>query len=149
MRFVAPRGCPNVLIHISQTSSTPMYEQVISEIQRLIAMGYMEPDEMLPSIRELSKELMMSGITIRRAYQELERSGFIYTRKGKGSFVAQLSEERLAQWKMEQVRGPLLESVLQAKKLNLEEEQFQKLIKHIWQEADNDTQRQQEGEDNV
>ncbi|WP_176446746.1 GntR family transcriptional regulator [Lentibacillus sp. CBA3610] len=138
-----------MLIHISQTSSTPMYEQVISEIQRLIAMGYMEPDEMLPSIRELSKELMMSGITIRRAYQELERSGFIYTRKGKGSFVAQLSEERLAQWKMEQVRGPLLESVLQAKKLNLEEEQFQKLIKHIWQEADNDTQRQQEGEDNV
>ncbi|HLS10288.1 GntR family transcriptional regulator [Lentibacillus sp.] len=125
-----------MLIHISQTSSTPMYEQVISEIERLIVMGYMESDEMLPSIRELSKELMTSGITIRRAYQELERSGFIYTRKGKGSFVSQLSDERLAEWKMQQVREPLLESVLQAKKLNLEEKQFQDLIKTIWQEVD-------------
>ncbi|MFD2759629.1 GntR family transcriptional regulator [Lentibacillus juripiscarius] len=127
-----------MLIHISQTSSTPMYEQVISEIQRLIVMGYMEADEMLPSIRELSKELMTSGITIRRAYQELERIGFIYTRKGKGSFVAKLSEERLAQWKMEQVREPLLESVLQAKKLNLAEKQVQDLIKDMWQEVDDD-----------
>ncbi|RYG73511.1 GntR family transcriptional regulator [Lentibacillus lipolyticus] len=139
-----------MLIHISQTSSTPMYEQVISEIQRLIAMGYMEADEMLPSIRELSKELMTSGITIRRAYQELERTGFIYTRKGKGSFVAALSMERLAQWKMEQVREPLLESVLQAKKLNLKEEQFQDLIKRMWQEVDeqNETGRTQEGKNN-
>lgn len=127
-----------MLIHISQTSSTPMYEQVLSEIQRLIVMGHMKPDEMLPSIRELSKELMTSGITIRRAYQELERSGFIYTRKGKGSFVSTLSEEKLAKWKLDQVRVPLLESVVQAKKLNLEEEQFQDLIKHIWQETDED-----------
>ncbi|ALX48586.1 GntR family transcriptional regulator [Lentibacillus amyloliquefaciens] len=127
-----------MLIHISQTSSIPMYEQVISEIQWLIVVGHMEPDEMLPSIRELSKELMTSGITIRRAYQELERSGFIYTRKGKGSFVSTLSEERLSQWKMEQVREPLLESVMQAKKMNLEEEEFHNLIKHIWQEADDD-----------
>lgn len=130
-----------MLIHISQTSSTPMYEQVILEIQRLIAMGFMKPGEMLPSIRELSKELMTSGITIRRAYQELEQSGFIYTRKGKGSFVSKLSKERLAQWKMEQVRDPLMESVLRAKKLDLKEEQFQDLIKHIWQEVDRENDR--------
>ncbi|TMN23360.1 GntR family transcriptional regulator [Lentibacillus cibarius] len=134
-----------MLIHISQTSSTPMYEQVIGEIQRLIAMGHMEPGEMLPSIRELSKQLMTSGITIRRAYQELEQTGFIYTRKGKGSYVAKLSDERLAQWKMEQVRGPLSESVLQAKKLHLKEEQFHDLIRHMWQEVD---EEKQEGEDN-
>ncbi len=122
-----------------------MYEQVIGEIQRLIAMGHMEPGEMLPSIRELSKQLMTSGITIRRAYQELEQTGFIYTRKGKGSYVAKLSDERLAQWKMEQVRGPLSESVLQAKKLHLKEEQFHDLIRHMWQEVD---EEKQEGEDN-
>ncbi|TRM12159.1 GntR family transcriptional regulator [Lentibacillus cibarius] len=133
-----------MLIHISQTSSTPMYEQVIGEIQRLIAMGHMEPGEMLPSIRELSKQLMTSGITIRRAYQELEQTGFIYTRKGKGSYVAKLSDERLAQWKMEQVRGPLSESVLQAKKLHLKEEQFHDLIRHMWKEVD---EEKQEGED--
>ncbi|GAA0429014.1 GntR family transcriptional regulator [Lentibacillus halophilus] len=134
-----------MLIHISQTSSTPMYEQVIEEIQRLIAMGHMDPGEMLPSIRELSKQLMISGITIRRAYQELEQTGFIYTRKGKGSYVAKLSDERLAQWKMKQVRGPLLESVLQAKKLHLREDEFHELIKRMWKEVD---EGKQEGDDN-
>lgn len=138
-----------MLIHISQTSSKPLYEQVVDEIQRLIIMGHMEPDEMLPSIRELSKDLMTSGITIRRAYQELERVGFIYTRKGKGSFVATLSEEKLEEWKMEQVREPLLESVMQAKKLNLAEEQFQDLIRYMWREADDSQKKpsRQEGQD--
>lgn len=125
-----------MLIHVSETSPKPMYEQVTGEIQRLIATGKMRPGESLPSIRELSKELMTSGITIRRAYQELERSGFIYTRAGKGSFVAKLSEEKLAQWKLAQVREPLLESIMQAKKLDLEEKEFQDLIKHMWQETD-------------
>lgn len=125
-----------MLIHISETNPQPMYEQVIEEIQRLIVLGQMKPGESLPSIRELSKELTTSGITIRRAYQELERSGFIYTRAGKGSFVAELSKESIAQWKMEQISGPLWTSILQAKKLDLTEEEFQDLIKQIWQQAD-------------
>ncbi|GAB4074039.1 GntR family transcriptional regulator [Barrientosiimonas marina] len=129
-----------MLIHISQTSSAPMYEQVVSEIQRLIAMGHMEPGEMLPSIRGLAKELMTSGITIRRAYQGLEQSGFIYTRKGKGSFVAELSEARLNRWKIEQVQGPLSESILKAKQLDLTEDQFHDLIKRFWEKADDDRQ---------
>ncbi|UJL46177.1 GntR family transcriptional regulator [Virgibacillus sp. NKC19-16] len=124
-----------MLIHVSQASPKPMYEQVVEEIQRLIVAGEMEPGEMLPSIRELSKELTTSGITIRRAYQELELIGFIYTRKGKGSFVSALSEERLSRWKMEQVREPLLESVLRAKELDLNQEQFQNLINDLWQKT--------------
>lgn len=109
-----------------------MYEQVVEEIQRLIVTKMMEADEMLPSIRELSKELTTSGITIRRAYQELEHSGFIYTRAGKGSFVSSLSEEKLTEWKMEQVQGPLRESIQQAKRLGLPQAQFQDMTKQMW-----------------
>lgn len=109
-----------------------MYEQVVEEIQRLIVTKMMEADVMLPSIRELSKELTTSGITIRRAYQELERSGFIYTRAGKGSFVSSLSEAKLTEWKMEQVQEPLRESIQQAKRLGLSEAQFQAMMKQMW-----------------
>lgn len=113
-----------------------MYEQVVDEIERLIATGIMEPGEMLPSIRVLSKELMTSGITIRRAYQELERDGFIYTRAGKGSFVSGLTEQQLTRWKMSQVQEPLRESIQRAKNLKLTQRQFQEITKQLWDEMD-------------
>lgn len=125
-----------MLIHISASNPKPMYEQVVDEIQRLIVTGQLQQDEMLPSIRELSTDLRTSAITIRRAYQELEREGFIYTRAGKGSFVARLSAEKLMQWKMEQVKQPLWEAVLQAKRLDLTEEQVRELFADMWLKAD-------------
>lgn len=121
-----------MLIHISPNNPKPMYEQVVNEIQRLIVTKILKPDDMLPSIRILSKELMTSAITIRRAYQELERSGFIYTRPGKGSFVSRLSEKTLTTWKMDQVQEPLHEAISRAKKLHLSEAQFQKLMTELW-----------------
>jgi len=121
-----------VLIHVSPNNPKPMYEQIVDEIQRLIAMRVLEPDELLPSIRQLSKELTTSAITIRRAYQELEGSGFIYTRAGRGSFVAQLSEDDIMAWKLKQVQEPLTISIQQAKRLNLSEEQFHQMINKLW-----------------
>ncbi|MEN1968655.1 GntR family transcriptional regulator [Lentibacillus sp. N15] len=129
-----------MLIHLSPNNPKPMYEQVVDEIERLIATGIMAPGEMLPSIRALSKELMTSGITIRRAYQELERSGFIYTRAGKGSFVSSLSETKLTQWKMSQVQEPLRESIQRAKNLQLSEAQFLKVTKQLWTDSNEEEQ---------
>lgn len=125
-----------MLIHVSADNPKPMYEQVVDEVERLIATEMMEPEEMLPSIRELSKQLMTSGITIRRAYQELERSGFIYTRAGKGSFISSLSEEQRTKWKMNQVEDPLQESIQQAKKLKLSQTQFLEMTKQLWTDLD-------------
>lgn len=125
-----------MLIHLSPNNPKPMYEQVVDEIQRLIALHIMVPDEMLPSIRTLSKELMTSGITIRRAYQELEKSGFIYTRVGKGSFVSKLTEQQITEWKMAQVQKPLLESMQRAKNLQLTKSQFQDMIGTLWEEGE-------------
>lgn len=125
-----------MLIHLSATNPKPMYEQVVDEIQRLIVSGEMAVGEMLPSIRELSKELKTSGITIRRAYQELERSGFIFTRAGKGSFVASLEQDLLRGWKMEQVQSPLWDSIAQAKKLGMTANDLHQMIDQLWEKVD-------------
>lgn len=137
-----------MLIHLSPNNPKPMYEQVVDEIERLIATGKMEADELLPSIRALSKELTMSGITIRRAYQELERGGFIYTRAGKGSFVSNLSEKQLTEWKMTQVQEPLQESIQRAKRLNLSQMQFDDMMKQMWEESNKRQTSKSQGAEN-
>ena len=121
-----------MLIHLSPNNPKPMYEQIVHEIQRLIVSRHMEAGEMLPSIRELSKELTTSAITVRRAYHDLESSGFIYTRAGKGSFVADLNEADLLEWKRKQVEEPLQEAIRQAQMLGLPESEALQLFSALW-----------------
>ena len=84
---------------ISNTSGKPIYEQIVSQIKRQIVSGELVSGEMLPSIRSLAKDLRISVITTKRAYDELECEGLIVTAAGKGSFVA----ERNAEWLREDV----------------------------------------------
>jgi GntR family transcriptional regulator len=67
----------------------PMYEQVIDHFRQMILCGAMEPDSPMPSVRSLAMELSINPNTIQRAYQELERMGYIYTIKAKGSYVSE------------------------------------------------------------
>ena len=80
---------------ISNTSGKPIYEQIVSQIKRQIVSGELVSGEMLPSIRSLAKDLRISVITTKRAYDELEREGLIVTAAGKGSFVAERNAEGL------------------------------------------------------
>ena len=87
-------------ILIDNTGGVPIYEQIYSQIKSEIINGTLKEDEMLPSIRSLAKDLRISVITTKRAYEELERDNYIYTVAGKGSFVAKknldlLREENL------------------------------------------------------
>ncbi|MDP4151969.1 MAG: GntR family transcriptional regulator [Bacillota bacterium] len=75
-------------IIISNSSGKPIYEQITSQIKNLIISGTLKEGDMLPSMRFLAKELQISVITTKRAYEDLERDGFIETVTGKGSFVA-------------------------------------------------------------
>ena len=75
-------------IHISNSSGIPIYEQLVTQIKNLILNGALQDGEALPSMRLLAKELRISVITTKRAYEELEREGFLCTVVGKGSFVA-------------------------------------------------------------
>lgn len=75
-------------IFIDNKSGVPIYDQIYKQIKGLIINGELNEDDMLPSIRNLAKDLGISVITTKRAYDELEKEGFIYTVAAKGSFVA-------------------------------------------------------------
>lgn len=78
------------MILINHKDRRPIYEQVIERFQQMILCGAMLPNEPMPSVRSLAMELSLNPNTIQRAYQELERTGYIYTIKGKGSFVSEV-----------------------------------------------------------
>lgn len=82
-------------IYIDNRSGAPIYDQIYSQIKAQIVCGEFEVDDALPSIRNLAKELKISAITTKRAYDELEREGYIYTVAAKGCFVAPKSAERM------------------------------------------------------
>ena len=84
-----------MLILIDNKSGAPIYDQIFTQIKGHILSGELIQDEALPSIRGLAKDLRISVITTKRAYEELERAGFIYTVPGKGSFVAAKNKELL------------------------------------------------------
>lgn len=100
----------DVTIFIDNKSGAPIYDQIYSQIKRQIISGALQENDMLPSIRGLAKDLRISFITTKRAYEELEREGFIYTLPGKGSYVAPknvelIREENLKkiEWHMEEI----------------------------------------------
>lgn len=84
-----------MLILIDNKCGAPIYDQIFTQIKGHILSGELTQDEALPSIRGLAKDLRISVITTKRAYEELERAGFIYTVPGKGSFVAAKNQELL------------------------------------------------------
>lgn len=98
---------------ISNASGLPIYEQIVSQIKAKIVSGELVQGEMLPSIRALAKDLRISVITTKRAYEELEREGLIVTMAGKGSFVAQKNP----QWLREDVLRRIEEHMQQIAEL--------------------------------
>jgi GntR family transcriptional regulator len=96
-----------MFIVISPLNPDPMYKQVTDQIKDSIASGTLKPETKLPSIREMAKELKISMITIKRAYADLENEGYILTRSGLGSFVADINRDRLREEKLAEIRSEL------------------------------------------
>jgi len=94
-----------VNILIENRSNTPIYEQIYTQIKMQIIGGTLCADEALPSIRSLAKDLRISVITTKRAYDELEREGFLYTVAGKGSFVAPKNVALLREENLKAIEG--------------------------------------------
>ena len=82
-------------IIINHTSMQPIYEQINAQIKALVIAGDLKTQEMLPSVRTLAKELKISALTVKKAYDSLEEEGFVVTVHGKGSFIAGASQELL------------------------------------------------------
>ena len=96
-------------IIISSSSGKPIYEQISSQIKAMILSGQLREGDSLPSMRLLAKELRISLITTKRAYEELEKEGFIYTVAGKGSFVAPKNVELLREENLKKIEGYIQE----------------------------------------
>ncbi|HBX22601.1 MAG TPA: GntR family transcriptional regulator [Desulfotomaculum sp.] len=121
-------------IIISNASNQPIYEQIVSQIKASILNGELLDANPLPSIRSLAKELQISVITTKRAYDELEREGFIVTVPGKGSYVATQNKELLHEKRLKIVEEKLAEAVSAAKFIQLSLEQLQEMLSLFYEE---------------
>ncbi|MDF2941517.1 MAG: hypothetical protein K0S01_375 [Herbinix sp.] len=121
-------------ILISNSSDKPIYEQITSQMKQMIIIGELEAGGILPSMRTLAKELRISVITTKRAYEELERDGFIYTVVGKGSFVAEKNLEFVREEQLRIVEEYLGKAVAGAKAGGIGLEEIQEIIKLIFEE---------------
>lgn len=122
-------------IIISNSSPDPIYEQINKQIRNLIIKGELKPGETLPSIRSLSKELQISVITTKRAYEELEKSGFIETVGGKGSFVSAQNTELLKETKLKIIEDKLIEAIAESRSLGISLEAMHRMLDYLFEEV--------------
>ena len=123
-----------IFLVISPQSPDPLYKQVMDQIKDGIAGGVLKHGERLPSIREMAKELNISEITIKRAYTDLEAEGFLYTRAGLGSFVADVDQDRLRQAKLREIRAELRRVLLTARRFGIKPDEVASLLEDLNEE---------------
>ena len=121
-------------ILISNASPDPIYEQIARQIRAQILGGELAEGDLLPSIRKLARDLQISVITSKRAYEELEREGFINTVGGKGTFVAAQNPEFLREKRVREVEEKLAEAVDQARLLGVDRAQLAEMLRLLYTE---------------
>ena len=115
-------------IIIRNTGGQPIYEQIASQIKALIISGELQEGDMLPSMRLLAKELRISVITTKRAYEELEREGFIISQTGKGSFVAEKNLDLVREAQLQKIEQQLTQAVTLAQSSSISLEELQEML---------------------
>ncbi len=118
----------DVNILIDNKSGAPIYDQIYSQIKSQIISGELMEDEMLPSIRGLAKDLRISFITTKRAYEELEKDGFIYTLPGKGCYVAPKNVELLREENLKKIEEHIDEIVRLSASCNLSKQDIIEMV---------------------
>ncbi|MFU0782206.1 MAG: DNA-binding transcriptional regulator YhcF, GntR family [Thermoanaerobacterium thermosaccharolyticum] len=120
-------------IVISNSSDEPIYEQIKRQIKNSILCGELKEGELLPSIRNLAKELMISVITTKRAYEDLEKEGYIVTKPGKGSYVAAQNKEFMKEMRLKIVEEKLSEAVEAGKSIDLKLEEMEEMLRLLYE----------------
>ena len=121
-------------ILLSNSSDEPIYEQITSQIKAMIMKGSLKSGDTLPSMRKLAKELHVSVITAQRAYEELQRDGFIDTVAGKGTFVAAQNREFILEENLRIIEQNLEKTVKLARENDLALEELIKLVTLFYEE---------------
>ena len=121
-------------IIITNSSGIPIFEQIENAIKEAIFSNELKEGEMLPSVRSLANELKISFLTVKRAYDELEKAGFIKTVQGKGSYVSPKNLDLIKEEKLKEIQG-YIEKIYEVSKIsNISKEEVIELFKMIFEE---------------
>lgn len=127
------KGQMSMDIIISNSSNDPIYLQIVDQIKAMIMSGELAPGEALPSMRNLAMQMRVSLITTKRAYEELERDGFIETYTGKGSFVKAQNPELLREENLRQIEKLLTEAVDKARIRGISKEEMKEILDMLYE----------------
>lgn len=123
-------------IIISNSSGEPIYHQIVTQIKNMILEGALKEGDALPSMRNLAMQLRISVITTKRAYEELERGGFIESYTGKGSFVKAQNRELFREEQLRQTEELLIQAAEKAKRCDVTLEELQEILEIIYNGGD-------------
>ena len=112
----------------------PIYEQIMDQIKTAIIKGELQPDTVLPSVRGLSKELKISALTVKKAYDNLEEEGFTVTVHGKGTYVAATNKDLLREEQLKEVENDLEQAISKGRRCGLSNEEIRNLFEMIMED---------------
>ena len=115
-------------IKVNSTLMIPIYEQIVDQIKTLIRIGRLEENDMLPSVRSLSKELKISALTVKKAYDYLENEGFVVTVHGKGTYVAVSNSEIQEEEQRKEVELDIEMAVKKARRYGISDEDIKSIF---------------------
>lgn len=118
----------SIPVRISMDNPEPMYRQIESQLRDFILSGQLPPGTKLPSVRGLAKDLACSVITTRRAYQDLEGEGFIRTRQGMGTVVAEIAKDQMSAHRRKPVEAAFIEVVCAGRRAGFTEEELREML---------------------
>lgn len=121
-------------IIINNTSMQPIYEQIVGQIKASIMQGKLKEEDMLPSVRGLAKDLRISALTVKKAYDALEEQGFIITVHGKGSFVTCANQDLLLEEKRKEIENEMEMLIRKGRSLGMSDVELGDLFKLVLEE---------------
>ena len=121
-------------IIINNTSMVPIYEQIMEQIKAQIISGQLKENDILPSVRTMAKELKISALTVKKAYDNLEEEGFTVTVHGKGTYVAATNRDLMREEQLKEVESDLEQAVSKGRRFGLNDKEIRDLFEMIMED---------------
>lgn len=121
-------------IIVNNTSMVPIYEQIMDQIKQMIINGDLHEDDILPSVRSLSKDLKISALTVKKAYDNLEQEGFTVTVHGKGTYVAAANKDFMLEEQKKEVEADFEMAIQKGRRCGLNDEEIRELFELVLEE---------------
>ena len=118
-------------IIINSSSMVPIYEQIVESVKKSIASGELKPEEALPSVRGLARDLKISALTVKKAYDQLEEEGFTVTVHGKGTFVLSINKELVREEQMKELENDMQVIVDKARRYDISMDELRDLFRLV------------------